>query len=37
MPPKAPTITPPIAITTLGEGDTSIGKGNLQVVTMDKL
>ena len=26
---KAPTTTPPIAITTLGEGDTSIGEVSL--------
>ena len=30
---KAPTITPPTVITTLGtSGDTSIGNGNLRVV-----
>ena len=38
MPPKAPTTTPPTVITTLGiSGDTSIGKGNLRVVTMEQL
>ena len=33
---KALTITPPMAITTLGtSGDTSIGDGDLRVVTME--
>jgi len=36
MPLKAPTITPPTAITTLGiSGDTSIGDSNLRVVTIE--
>jgi len=36
MPLKAPTITPPTAITTLGTSrDTSIGDGGLRVVTME--
>jgi len=36
MPLKAPTTTLPMAITTLGiSGDTSIGKGDLKVVTME--
>jgi len=38
MPLKAPTITPPTVITTLGiSGDTSIGKGDLRVVTIEQL
>jgi len=33
---KAPTITPPIVITTLGiSRDTNIGEGDLRVVTME--
>ena len=32
---KALTMTLPIVITTLGEGDTSIGEGDLRVVTID--
>ena len=35
MPPKAPTTTPPMATTTLGEDNTSIGKGSLQIVTIN--
>jgi len=35
---KALTITPPIVITTLGtSGDTSIGNGDLRVVTIEQL
>ena len=38
MLPKALTITLPTVITTLGiSGDTSIGKGDLRVVTMEQL
>jgi len=33
MPPKAPVITASTAATTLGLGDTSIDKGDSQVVT----
>jgi len=32
---KALTITPPIAIIILEEGNTSIGNNNLQMVTID--